>query len=312
MEEEQRFLRGQLNVVAQMRQPPGRQHHFQIRHDIFTADRAENRLLKLALEHVCQATHDPASWRLSHELRHLLAEVSASRQIEQDWRAWRSDRLMAHYQPIKPWCELILNKQMPFATAGEWRGISMLFPMERLFERYVEAHLRRQLLPGVRLTAQAARQSLCEHMGAPMFRLEPDLLIEQNDRRWILDTKWKRLDGSDCAGKYKLSQADLYQLYAYGQKYLQGKGELVLIYPRHAGFGEPLQPFDFDADLRLWVLPFDLDAGRLCGASLANLPLGCLTEPAIDLSNVAYSATNAAQKATANTRSDVTRLCTLF
>ena len=28
VEEEQRFLRGQLNVVAQMRQPPGRQHHF--------------------------------------------------------------------------------------------------------------------------------------------------------------------------------------------------------------------------------------------------------------------------------------------
>lgn len=41
IEEEQRFLRGQLNVVAQMRQPPGRQHHFQIRHDVFLPDRAE-------------------------------------------------------------------------------------------------------------------------------------------------------------------------------------------------------------------------------------------------------------------------------
>ena len=56
VEEEQRFLRGQLNVAKQMRQPPGRQHHFQIRHDIYLPDRPENRLLKFALDQVCKAT----------------------------------------------------------------------------------------------------------------------------------------------------------------------------------------------------------------------------------------------------------------
>ena len=48
IEEEQRYLRGQLNVVGQMRQPPGRQHIFQIRHDVFLPDRPENRLIKAA------------------------------------------------------------------------------------------------------------------------------------------------------------------------------------------------------------------------------------------------------------------------
>jgi len=67
IEEEQRFLRGQLNVVAQMRQPPGRQHHFQIRHDVFLPDRAENRLLKLTLEQVAKSTQDAANWRLANE-----------------------------------------------------------------------------------------------------------------------------------------------------------------------------------------------------------------------------------------------------
>lgn len=68
VEEEQRYLRGQLNVVAQMRQPPGRQHHFQIRHDIFSPDRAENRLPGLALEKVCKSSQEPENWRLAHEL----------------------------------------------------------------------------------------------------------------------------------------------------------------------------------------------------------------------------------------------------
>ena len=271
VEEEQRYLRGQLNVVAQMRQPPARKHFFHVRHDIFVADRAENRLLKLALERVCQTTQDPANWRLSHELRGVLHEVPASPSVRDDFRAWRTDRLMAHYQPIKPWCELILNQQMPIAVAGEWRGISLLFPMEKLFERYVEGWLRRSLPPEAKLTAQAASEYLCEHQDGRMFRLEPDLLVRKGGQSWVLDTKWKRLSSVDREKKYGLSQSDFYQLFAYGQKYLQGRGELVLIYPRRAEFQHALSPFDFGDGLRLWVLPFDMEAERLLDAQVLSL-----------------------------------------
>ena len=271
VEEEQRYLCGQLNVVAQMRQPPARQHFFQVRHDIFVADRAENRLLKLALERVCKATQEPANWRLAHELHSLLQEVPASSLVREDFRAWRTDRLMAHYQPIKPWCELILNQQMPVAVAGEWQGISLLFPMEKLFERYVEAWLRRSLPLEAKLTAQASSEYLCEHNHGRMFRLEPDLLVRQGSQCWVLDTKWKRLNAADRDKKYGLSQSDFYQLFAYGQKYLQGHGELVLIYPRREAFQQALPPFDFGGGLRLWVLPFDMDAERLLDSDLLSL-----------------------------------------
>lgn len=263
IDEEQRFLRGQLNVVAQMRQPPGRQHHFQIRHDVYLPDRAENRLLKLALERVAKGTQDAANWRLANELRAMLAEVPASRQVSQDLRAWSRDRLMAHYQAIKPWCELILKQQMPIAVSGEWQGVSLLFPMEKLFEKYVQGWLRRRLAPSVCLTAPASQHSLCLHDGRPVFGLEPDLLLSMGERAWVLDTKWKRLDGSDRQGLFGLSQADFYQLFAYGHKYLAGRGELALIYPRTAQFSQPLRPFDFSDQLRLWVLPFDLDEDEL-------------------------------------------------
>lgn len=273
VEEEQRFLRGQLNVVAQMRQPPGRQHHFQIRHDVFLADRAENRLLRLALERVCKSTQEADNWRLAHELRSLLLEVPPSRDVRQDFRLWQNDRLMAHYQPLRPWCELILGEQSPLAVSGDWRGISMLFPMERLFEQYVEILLRRQLAGGAKLRAQLSIHSLCKHLGQPMFRLKPDLLLEHGGQRWVLDTKWKLLDTSDPDRKYGLSQADFYQLYAYGQKYLQGSGEMLLIYPRTERFSEPLKPFDFSEQLRLWVIPFDLETDKLCLGDSAKLPL---------------------------------------
>lgn len=275
IEEEQRFLRGQLNVVAQMRQPPGRQHHFQVRHDVFLPDRAENRLLKLALKQVAKATQDAANWRLANELRSLLAEVPASRQVVADFRSWSQDRLMSHYQAVKPWCELVLNQQMPIAVTGEWQGMSLLFPMEKLFERYVEAWLRQNLSSSASLTPQAASEYLCAHSKGHMFRLEPDLLVKHGSCAWVLDTKWKRLDAARQDKHYGISQSDFYQLFAYGKKYLgaQDQAEMVLIYPRYSRFEFPLEHFDLDEGLRLWVLPFDFDAEYLVGSEQTTLPL---------------------------------------
>jgi 5-methylcytosine-specific restriction enzyme subunit McrC len=78
----------------------------------------------------------------------------------------------------------------------------------------------------------------------------------------VLDTKWKLIDGTRGNGtdKYGLAQADFYQLHAYGHSYLDGAGDVVLIYPKTDAFSKPLDVFDFPkaTGLRLWVLPFCL------------------------------------------------------
>jgi 5-methylcytosine-specific restriction enzyme subunit McrC len=263
IEDEQRYVRGQINTVRQMRQPLGRQHHFQIRHDVFSPDRGENRLLKTALDIVCKTTQDPSNWRLSHELRSLLLEVPSSSDSAQDFRQWRSDRLMAHYQPVKPWCELVIQQHMPVAVAGEWQGLSLLFPMEKLFERYVAACLRDSLPTGATLHVERKSEYLCEHRDRKIFQLRPDLMITSAEKIWVLDTKWKRLDSNATDKKYGLSQSDFYQLFAYGHKYLGGEGDLVLIYPRRSLFQETLPVFEYAKGLRLWVVPFDMELGAL-------------------------------------------------
>jgi len=265
VDEELPFLRGQLNLNRQLRQPPGREHRFHVRHDVYLPDRPENRLLKLALDRVRQGTQDADHWRLAQELSFRLAEIPASRQVEQDFRAWRHDRLLAHYQAIKPWCELILNQHMPLAVAGDYQGVSLLFPMEKLFERFVARWLRARLAPGVEMRTPARSESLCLHQGKPIFQLEPDILITDGGQRWVLDTKWKLLDASKRADKYGLNQSDFYQLFAYGQKYLGGAGRMALIYPRTEVFTDPLAPFHFSDMLSLEVLPFDLDQEQLLG-----------------------------------------------
>lgn len=273
VEEEQLHLRGQLDVVRQLRQLPNRGHYFHTRHDVFSLDSPENRLVKTALSRVAASTQDPRNWRLSHELLQVLGEVPVSRDVVLDFRAWRGGRLMAHYVEILPWCQLVLGQNLPLALHGDWHGMSFLFPMEKLFERFVEAALRRDLAAAARLTAQPRGTHLCEHEGQGFFQLRPDLVLEQDDRRIILDTKWKRLDSAARDKKYGIAQSDFYQLFAYGHKYVdtgQPHMELVLIYPKTADFAVPLPPFSFGPEMTLWVLPFEL--GTRAGSERLVVP----------------------------------------
>lgn len=265
VQEQQRYLRGRLDMPRQLRQSPGRQHLFHIEHDVFDADRAENRLLRSTLDRVCRLTRDARNWCLSHELATYLAPIPASTDTAADFRRWRDDRLMAHYRPIRPWCSLILNEQSPLSIVGQWHGVSLLFPMERLFERYVEACLRRTLPTGATLKRTASTKHLCNHLDQPWFLMQPDFLLGNGARQWVLDTKWKRLDASlgTSKDKYGLRQADFYQLFAYGKHYLDGKGDLFLVYPKTATFKQSLPVFTYSEQMRLWVVPFDLDAGVL-------------------------------------------------
>lgn len=263
VQEEQRFLRGQLDFAKQVRQPAGKSHYFRINHDVFIPDRPENRLLKSALLLIGHHTQNSLNWRLAHELLGIMAEIPCSCRVTEDFKRWSSDRLMAHYESIRPWCELVLRQKLPVASTGAWHGISLLFPMEKLFERYVESSLRKSLPRDARLVSHSNRQYLCTYQDKRCFQLRPDLVVTHHSRTWVLDTKWKLINQDCVLSNYEISQNDLYQLFSYGHKYLDGVGQLALIYPMSSNFNVPVGPFQFSENMTLWALPFDLSSKRL-------------------------------------------------
>jgi len=145
IEAEEKFLKGQLQIAKQLRQPPGKQHLFQIEYDIFSENRAENRLIHSALISVSKWTQSAANQKLSRELRFVFDEVPESRDYSSDFIQWRTSRDMIYYQPLLAWLKLILNQQSPFAVKDQYAGISFLFPMEMVFEKYVYKQLASKL-----------------------------------------------------------------------------------------------------------------------------------------------------------------------
>lgn len=269
--EESRFIRGQLRLDEQQRQPPGRQHLFHISHDIYTPDRLENRLLKTALCYVLSHSRNGENWRLANEFSHLMDEIATETAPLQGMVRWQSGKLMQIYDAVRPWCELILEKLNPNFQQGSHRGIALLFPMEQLFEKYVEVSLRRASTSGNHLKAQACSEYLIQHtahgrdLPAKMFQLKPDLLLKTAIGSQVLDSKWKLLDESAATTeiKYNIAQSDLYQMFAYGHKYQNGKGHMMLIYPSHEFFSTPLPAFWYSDSLAVWVVPFCLETSSL-------------------------------------------------
>ena len=122
-------------------------------------------------------------------------------------------------------------------------------------------------------TAPIAKRRPPAYSGQGIFQLRPDLLIETADTSWVLDTKWKRINGADRDNKYGLNQGDFYQMLAYGLQYLNGQGDMVLIYPRSPEFANPLPLFKYSDELRLHVWPFDLENDELMASGDTMLPL---------------------------------------
>ena len=87
----------------------------------------------------------------------------------------------------------------------------------------------------------------------------------------MLDTKWKC--PTSGGANFGLAQSDMYQMLAYGMRYLQAEQDLLLIYPRTCDFATVVGPFMLPNTLRLHALPFDLDNDVLLGTEALTLPL---------------------------------------
>lgn len=272
-EEELPYLRGRLDMRRQLIQPPHRLHHFHVHHDVFNVDRSENRLLRSALDNALQCGLESENWSRAVFAHRLMEEIPPSQDVEGDFKRWRSDRLMTHYNAVRPWCSLVLGENMPLALAGHVRGISLLFPMQLLFERYVAAKLKQRLVDNATLESKPTPRPLCtdESSGKPLFSMQPDILITCGQSTWVFDTKWKKLEGTDASAA--VSMHDVYQLHAYSRQWITGEGEAILIYADHARFPEytPLPCFKPDG-VRLRIATYDLESDVLHFRDGAEMP----------------------------------------
>lgn len=266
----ERFFKGKLDVQRNIKHNLFRRDRFHVRYKLWSLNCPENRLMKSTLALLRKLSGDDQNKLRISMLLSNLDGVDLSNNYDADFSLCAGDRSSSHYQRALSWCRLFLRHYTFTPFAGHGVALALLFPMEKVFESYVAERLRRVLPPGATIRTQDGRFFLFHKLGGGgIFRIRPDIVIERPTEHGpatvVLDTKWKVLS-SNPNENYRISQADMYQMYAYGHKYRAEK--VALVYPLAGTAPSPAPAFTSRDGVNVEVSLFDL---RDRAGSLHNL-----------------------------------------
>lgn len=276
------MLRGRLDTMRQFTLHAVRPDRLASRFDALSPDIALMQIMKACVVALRRFARGQETKRRLDELRFLLADVSDLKPRDLPWKQVRIDRTNRRWEALYRLARLFLKKdwQATHHASNSTDGITLLFPMNDLFEGYVAA-LAARALRGTGLTVQSQGGRLyClledGETGRARFQTKPDLLVKHGDRTVLVaDTKWKRLSPRLDDAQQGISQSDVYQMMAYGRLYRCT--DLVLIYPHHLelGPGETLAGYTVNhCEDRLRVASVNIASGEeQMIASLRNLIL---------------------------------------
>ena len=251
LEENLNFLKGKLNINEQIKRNSIHKERFYVRYSEFLSDININRIIKTTLKFLYKKSNSSKNQQKIRELLFIFDEVLECEDYKNFFAKLVINRQVKHYEQTLLWCKIFLFNNSFTPHKGDDLAFALLFDMNALFESYVGNFIKKSF-PGTIL--QHSEKHLVEDPKS--FKLRPDIFLKGE---FIADTKWKiiRQDINESEKKYKISQADLYQLYAYGKKHECSK--LYLIYPKIDGAKQEPMKFRYDDETQLEILYFDLE-----------------------------------------------------
>ena len=244
LEENLNFLKGKLNINEQIKRNSIHKERFYVGYSEFLSDIKINRIIKTTLQFLYKKSNSSKNQQKIRELLFIFDEVLECEDYKNFFAKLVMNRQVKHYEQTLLWCKIFLLNNSFTPHKGDDLAFALLFDMNALFESYVGNFIKKSF-PGTIL--QHSEKHLVEDPKS--FKLRPDIFLKG---KFIADTKWKIISSSN-----DISQADLYQLYAYGKKHECSK--LYLIYPKIEGVKQEFIKFGYDDKMLLEILYFDLE-----------------------------------------------------
>ena len=244
LEENLNFLKGKLNINEQIKRNSIHKERFYVGYSEFLSDIKINRIIKTTLKFLYKKSNSSKNQQKIRELLFIFDEVSECEDYKNFFAKLVINRQVRHYEQTLLWCKIFLLNNSFTPHNGDDLALALLFDMNALFESYVGNFIKKSF-PGTIL--QHSEKHLIEEPKS--FKLRPDIFLKG---KFIADTKWKIVKSKD-----DISQADLYQLYAYGKKH--ECSNLYLIYPKIEGVKQEFMKFGYDDKMLLEILYFDLE-----------------------------------------------------
>lgn len=229
------YLKGKLLIKEQIKRNSIHKERFFVEYDDYNQNRAENRLIKSTLKLLSSISRDFDNQRRIRQYLEHMNWIELSRNIDKDFSIVKTGRGMEHYHNALIWAKVFLKKESFSSFSGDTIAFAILYPMEKLFECFVEWWLEKTY-KHLHVEAQNGGFEFVKNL----FTVRPDFLIKKEDKViCVADAKWKLIEK-----KEDFSQSDFYQLFAYKHIFLKKqeaiyrdeKCELMslkIYYPKH-------------------------------------------------------------------------------
>lgn len=261
-EENLKFLKGKLKISEQIKYNTIHKERFFVQYEEFISNRVENRLIKTTLQYLYKKSKLNKNQQRIREFLFVFDEIETSHNIKTDFSKIKLNRQMKDYEQVLLWCKTFLFENSFSPYRGNDVAFALLFDMNLLFESFVYSYLKKSS-NFQDIKSQDKTHHLAYENGIGRFRLKPDIVI--NGGKIIADTKWKIL--SQEKSYNGVSQADMYQLYAYGTKY-ENCEKIYLIYPFDELIIKNSYNYFKNKELKLDILFFDVDEKKFVGKNM--------------------------------------------
>ena len=245
LEDNLNFLKGKLSINEQIKRNSVHKERFYVGYSEFLSNIKINRIIKTTLKFLYKKSNSSKNQQKIRELLFIFDEVSTCDDYKNFFEKLIINRQVKHYEQTLLWCKIFLLGNSFTPHKGDDLAFALLFDMNALFESYVGDFIKKKFSGTI---LQHSERHLVENPKS--FKLRPDIFLKD---KFIADSKWKIISSKD-----DISQADLYQLYAYGKKH-ECDGKLYLIYPKIEGIKQEFMKFGYDNKILLEILYFDLE-----------------------------------------------------
>lgn len=223
-----KYYKGKLQVGKHIRENIAHKERFYVTYDEFHPNRPENRLVKATLLKLQKITDSTENSKEIRQLLNAFELVDSSINYEKDFAKVIIARNTTDYKMLIQWSRVFLMNKSFTTFSGDNNSRALLFPMESVYESYVAKMLRKIMAPEYWDIYTQDRGYHLFTLPRKQFALRPDIVLEKDNRLIIMDTKWKALVNNERKN-FGISQADMYQMYAYSKKY--ETEEIWLLYP---------------------------------------------------------------------------------
>ena len=221
-------LKGQLQFSKNISKNLVHQERFYVRHTEYNSDNIFNRILLKTICLIQKISNNTSLVDLANRLLIDFPELPDCAVTKQTFDKLVYDRKTERYKEAMLISKMLLLNFRPNITGGAENVIAILFDMNKLWEEFVYRRLKKEEVNfSMKVQRQQSEAFWQSSIKTSPNRIRPDIVITQDTKTIIIDTKWK------IVKDLLPNDDDLKQMFIYNLFWNCNKS--VLLYPSDNG-----------------------------------------------------------------------------